>query len=238
MLFALCKGEIIIKKIGLLVKRIKSLWKFPFDSSVVILDVGGGYLRDTTRAFHGKGYKIKVLNLIAPQKSLLYNPFAYLKRDDDVFALTQTIINSSQNEFAEEFWECCEACLLASMTLYVCHKQPKERQNFITAINFLNKIKYGDVALDDEMLGQMPSLEPGVFTRVLDGLIDRLRNLSVSPIREIIQEDTLDLDAFCHQKTVLFVVLPSSDQKFDCFIDMLLDQSQRCCSNIKIIDSR
>ena len=52
--------------------------------SMVILDPKGEILRDTGYLLMKKGYKVRVLDLIDMQRSHCYNPFVYLRDDNDV----------------------------------------------------------------------------------------------------------------------------------------------------------
>ena len=72
------------------------------NSSYVILDPKGEILRDTGYLLKLKGYEVKVLDLINMDKSHCYNPFVYLKNDNDVQRLVlqkvhkQTILSGIQ----------------------------------------------------------------------------------------------------------------------------------------------
>ena len=52
--------------------------------SYVILDPKGEIVRDTGHLLEKNGYEVKVLDLINMEKSHCYNPFIYLKTDNDV----------------------------------------------------------------------------------------------------------------------------------------------------------
>ena len=52
--------------------------------SMVILDPKGEILRDTGWLLKKKGYKVRVLDLIDMERSHCYNPFVYLRNDNDV----------------------------------------------------------------------------------------------------------------------------------------------------------
>ena len=52
--------------------------------SYVVLDPKGEILKDTGNLLKLNGYEIKVLDLINMQKSHCYNPFVYLKNDNDI----------------------------------------------------------------------------------------------------------------------------------------------------------
>lgn len=54
------------------------------NTSMVILDPKGEIIRDTGYLLEEKGYEVRVLDLINMDKSHCYNPFVYLKNDNDV----------------------------------------------------------------------------------------------------------------------------------------------------------
>ena len=52
--------------------------------SFVVTDPKGDTVRDYTNVLVEEGYQIKILNVINPEQSDGYNPFAYIEKDDDV----------------------------------------------------------------------------------------------------------------------------------------------------------
>lgn len=63
--------------------------------SFVTLDPKGEILRDTGYLLEQKGYEVKVLDLINMDKSHCYNPFVYLKSDNDVQRLVTNLFKST-----------------------------------------------------------------------------------------------------------------------------------------------
>lgn len=64
-------------------------------SSYVILDPKGEILRDVGGLLEKEGYKIKVLDLVTPSLSHCYNPFKYMKDDNDVQKLVSNLFKST-----------------------------------------------------------------------------------------------------------------------------------------------
>lgn len=64
-------------------------------SSYVVLDPKGEILRDTGNLLEEKGYEVRVLDLINMEKSHCYNPFKYLKTDNDVQRLVTNLFKST-----------------------------------------------------------------------------------------------------------------------------------------------
>ena len=65
------------------------------NTSMVILDPKGEIVRDTGALLKKKGYEVKVLDLINMEKSHCYNPFVYLKNDNDVQKLVTNLFKVS-----------------------------------------------------------------------------------------------------------------------------------------------
>ena len=61
------------------------------NTSMVILDPKGEIIRDTGYLLEEKGYEVRVLDLINMDKSHCYNPFVYLKNDNDVQKLVKNL---------------------------------------------------------------------------------------------------------------------------------------------------
>ena len=103
------------------------------NSSFIIADPKGEILRAVAPLLLEKGYDVKVFNLIEPQNSDGYNPFVYIRSDEDVMKLITNLIqnttpkNATQND---PFWEKSEIALDTALMLYLLHEAPPEEQNF------------------------------------------------------------------------------------------------------------
>ena len=65
------------------------------NNSYIILDPKAEILRDTGYLLEEKGYEVRVLDLINMDKSHCYNPFVYLKNDNDVQKLVTNLFKST-----------------------------------------------------------------------------------------------------------------------------------------------
>lgn len=77
-------------------------------SSYVITDPKGSLIHETGKMFLDAGYRIKVFDLINRDKSDCYNPFEYLKTEDDILKLINNLISnttSPKSKNAGDFWE-------------------------------------------------------------------------------------------------------------------------------------
>lgn len=72
------------------------------NTSLVVLDPKGENLRATGGLLKEKGYEIRVLDLINMPKSHCYNPFVYLRDDNDVQRLVTNLFNVNNSERCTE----------------------------------------------------------------------------------------------------------------------------------------
>ena len=78
------------------------------NSSQVILDPKGEILRDVGNLLEKAGYEIKVLDLISMEKSHCYNPFVYLRNDNDIQRLVTNLFKSTTpkgSQSNDPFWD-------------------------------------------------------------------------------------------------------------------------------------
>ena len=88
------------------------------------------------------GYNVKVLNLIDMAKSDGYNPFRYIREENDVVKLVTNIIsNTTPKETAptDPFWEKSESMFLQALFYYVWLEMPPNRKNFQSVLELLSE---------------------------------------------------------------------------------------------------
>ena len=93
------------------------------------------------------GYNVKVLNLIDMAKSDCYNPFNYIRTENDVIKLvTNLISNTTPKESAptDPFWEHAEGMLLQALFYYVWLEMPPNQKNFQSVLKLLSEAEVDD----------------------------------------------------------------------------------------------
>ena len=133
------------------------------NTSFVCLDPKGELLRDTGNLLKSKGYEIKVIDLINMEKSHCYNPFVYLRNDNDIQRLVTNLFKNTTpkgSQSQDPFWDQAAQMLLLALIFYLHYEAPEDEQNFPTVMEM---IRAGEVHEDDEG-----------FVSPLDELFDRL----------------------------------------------------------------
>ncbi len=139
------------------------------------------------------GYNVKVLNLIDMAKSDCYNPFRYIRTENDVIKLVTNIIsNTTPKESAptDPFWEHAESMLLQALVYYVWLEMPTNQKNFQSVLKLLSEAEVNDKKeslltarmkklLDTSPLGeQHPAYRQ--YMKVVRGAGDTVRSIIIS----------------------------------------------------------
>lgn len=103
------------------------------NTSFVVLDPKGELVRDTGYLLEQKGYEVRVLDLLNMEKSFCYNPFVYLRDDNDVQRLVTNLFKSTTpkgSQSQDPFWDTAASMLLLALIFYLKYEAPEDEQNF------------------------------------------------------------------------------------------------------------
>ena len=218
------------------------------NSSYVVLDPKGELLRDTGNLLSGKGYDIKVLDLINMERSHCYNPFVYLRSDNDIQRLVTNLFKNTTpkgSQSQDPFWDQAATMLLLALIFYLHYEAPPEEQNFPMVMEM---IRAGEVREDDETyksaldilferlemrnpehiaLKYYRSYHSGsgkTLKSIQITLISRLEKFNLESLASITQNDELELWSIGEKKTAVFAIIPDNDSSFSFLVGMLYTQ--------------
>ena len=118
--------------------------------SYFVLDCKGELLRDCGGLLERMGYEIKVVDLLNMEKSHCYNPFAYLKNDNDVQKMVTNLFKSTTpkgSQSNDPFWDTAASMLLMALVFYLHYEAPEDEKNFAMIMEML---RAGEVREDDD----------------------------------------------------------------------------------------
>ena len=217
-------------------------------SSYVITDPKGSLISEVGQLLQRARYEIKVLNTINFQKSMHYNPFAYLRSEKDILKLVNTIILNTKGEGAqstEDFWVKAERLYYTALIGYIFYEAPEEEKNIIT---LLDMIDASDTREDDEdyknpvdlMFDRLAERDPEHFAvkqyakyklaagktakSILISCGARLAPFDIRELRELMEYDEMELDTLGDRKTALFLIMSDTDATFNFVIAILQSQ--------------
>ena len=96
-----------------------------------MLDCKGELLRDCGGLLERMGYEIKVVDLLNMEKSHCYNPFAYLKNDNDVQKMVTNLFKSTTpkgSQSNDPFWDTAASMLLMALVFYLHYEAPEDEK--------------------------------------------------------------------------------------------------------------
>ena len=216
--------------------------------SMVVTDPKGELLRKTGGLLEREGYEVRVFDLINPETSFCYNPFAYVRDDKDVLKLINNLIRNTTPKGAQSsdpFWEKSETALLQALMLYLLHEAPPEEQNFSMIMEMLGSAQ---VKEDDEeyqspldiLFERLEMRNPesiavkqyAIYKQaagktaksILISCGARLAPFDIAELRELMSYDEMELDMIGDQRTALFIVISDTDDTFNFVVAMMYSQ--------------
>lgn len=217
-------------------------------SSYVITDPKGELLKTMGKMFEKNGYKIKIFNLINMSKSSKYNPFVYIREQEDVIKLIKNLIkntNGPNSKDSGDFWEKSEIMLLQAIMFYLIDFGNENEKNFPTLMkllrfaeakeedeNFLSPLDLLFVELEEEYPEHIAVLNYKDYKKaagktaksILISISARLSILSTDNVRNILSDDELEIDKVGDEKTAFFLLIPDSNPSYNFLAAILYTQ--------------
>ena len=213
--------------------------------SMVITDPKAELLRKTGGVLERNGYEVRVFDLINPETSWCYNPFAYVRDDKDVLKLINNLIRNTTPKGAQSsdpFWEKSETALLQALMLYLLHEAPPEEQNFPMIMEMIGSAQ---VKEDDEdyqspldiLFERLEMRDPesiavkqyAIYKQaagktaksILISVGVRLAAFNLKQIANLTCTDELDLYSIGEKKVALFCCIPDADTSMNYLVGMI-----------------
>ena len=217
-------------------------------SSYVVTDPKGTVLNEVGKALKEGGYAIKVLNTINFKKSMHYNPLAYIRSEKDILKLVNTIIANTKgegNQSGEDFWVKAERLYYSALIGYIWYEAPDDEKNLNTLIEMINasEAREDDESFEnpiDKLFKELEQENPEHFAvrqykkyklaagktakSILISCGARLAPFDIAELRELTEDDELELDTLGDKKTALFVVISDTDDTFNFIVAIMYTQ--------------
>lgn len=213
--------------------------------SYIVTDPKSEILRAVGPLLAEMSYTVKVLDLIDPDRSDCFNPFAYVQDDKDVLKLIRNFIKNTTPKGAHEsdpFWSKSETALDTALMLYLLHEAPPEEQNFETMTYMIENadVREDDpdyqspldllfAALEEEDPDHLAVRQYKIFKQaeartarsILVTAAVRLAPFTLPSIKRITSRDDMELSRLGERKQVVFCVIPDSDDTLNFLVGML-----------------
>ncbi len=220
-------------------------------SSYVVTDPKGTIVLECGKMLQKAGYRIKIINTVNMDKSMHYNPFAYIHNEEDILNLANTIISNTQgdgNKSGEDFWVKAERLLYCALIALIYYEFPAEEKNFGTLLWLINQCETREedetfknrVDLAFERVEQQKGedhfavrqykkykLAAGKTAKsILISCGARLAPFDIEKVRKMMAYDEMELDTLgdANQKTALFVIVSDTSTTYNFIVAMMYTQ--------------
>ena len=211
------------------------------------LDKDGKPVRNEKGKIIYEPYKIRVFNTINFQKSMHFNPFAYIHSEKDILKIVTTLIANTKGEgkAGDDFWVKAETLLYTALIGYIYYEAPANEQNFATLVEMLNAM---EVREDDEsfknavdlLFDALEQKDPDHFAlrqykkyklaagktakSILISCGARLAPFDIPQLREVMAYDELELDRIGDRKTAVFFIISDTTQTYNFLVALAFSQ--------------
>ena len=229
-------------------RRVPTSYLCQANTSFVVLDPKGELVRDTGHLLEQKGFEVRVLDLLNMERSHCYNPFVYLRNDNDVQRLVTNLFKSTtpkDSKSNDPFWDTAASMLLLALIFYLHYEAPPDEQNFPMVMEMLRAadVREEDETYQsplDELFERLEMRSPNhiavkyykdyhsgsakTLKSIQITLAARLEKFNLESLAGLTATDELDLPSLGEKKVALFALIPDNDTSFNFLVSVLYTQ--------------
>lgn len=220
------------------------------NSSFVVTDPSGDIMAETADFLEKKkGYKIVCFNIQDMLASNRYNPFHYVKCNEDIPIMINCLMKNTDNgkSGGDPFWDRSETALLCACCGYLFEARPESERNFANVMKMLRMVKIDENGKSDKkndldlLFEDWESKYPESFAvknyktfkmapgkTALSILITAGVRLGtffdLEKVANLTSYDEMELEEIGKRKTALFIVTPQGDTTYSFLVSMLYTQ--------------
>ena len=218
------------------------------NASYIVTDPKGTVVEECGKMLQMGGYEIKILNTINFKQTMRYNPFRYIYCENDILKLVNCIMENTKGEDSkggEDFWAKAEALYYQALIAYIWYEAPEEEKNMTMMLDMLNasEVREEDETFKnavDMLFDQLEAEKPDHFAvrqyrkyklaagktakSILISCGARMAPFDIAEVRQMMEEDDLELELIGDRKTALFCIVSDTDMTFNFISAMVYTQ--------------
>ena len=219
------------------------------NSNFVVTDPKGNLVREVGKMLEKAGYAVQIFDLIRLKNSDRFNPFHYMKSELDIDRISEAITEGTKKSehTGEDFWVQAELMLQRALIgyLYFDSKDPETgvqlyMPNLGHVADLLRNMyrEDPDVASPvEQMFEELNEHQPNNYAykqwKLFQNFRGETRNSVVAilssrysifdheDVRNLISEDTMEMDTWNTKKTAVFIAIPETNNAFN-FLSSIL----------------
>ena len=219
-----------------------------FNSSYVVTDPSAELIGSTAQAMMNHGYRVKLINLADMSYSDKYNPFRYIKKDEDVLTLVDCLMKNTDDSEAskgDQFFAKAEQCLFLSLFYYIYYEEPPEKQNLNRVMELYREAKASEGKENfqsdlDKRFAELEKRNPNhiavanyhtfqqgtgkTLKSILISFGVRMNPFNVPSLQNLVSDDTVHLEELGDRKQILYIVAPTEKTTYNFIAAMMYTQ--------------
>lgn len=223
-----------------------------FNTSLVITDPAGDLTRECGPALVANGYNVKVFNVAEMKYSCRYNPFKYVRNQQDVMTMINVFMENTDDAESgkgDQFFTKAEQCLYLAMAFYIfeVYKDQPEKQNFNTMFEMYQEANASEDSKRENEINEFdkkfielarknpnsPALKyyrifkKGTGKTLKSILISagvRLAFLAIPEVADLLSGDDLELETLGDRRQAIFMIIKAEDSTYNFITAMLFTQ--------------
>ena len=219
------------------------------NSNFVVTDPKGNLVHEVGKMLEKAGYAVKIFDLIRLKNSDRFNPFHYMKSELDIDRISEAITEGTKNSehTGEDFWVKAELMLQRALIgyLYFDSKDPETgvqlyMPNLGHVADLLRNMYREDPDVPspvEQMFEELNEHQPNNYAykqwKLFQNFRGETRNSVVAilssrysifdheDVRNLISEDTMEMETWNTKKTAVFIAIPETNNAFN-FLSSIL----------------
>ena len=219
------------------------------NSNFVVTDPKGNLVHQVGKMLEKAGYAVRIFDLIRLKNSDRFNPFHYMKSELDIDRISEAITEGTKKSehTGEDFWVQAELMLQRALIgyLYFDSKDPETgvqlyMPNLGHVADLLRNMYREDPDVPspvEQMFEELNEHQPNNYAykqwKLFQNFRGETRNSVVAilssrysifdheDVRNLISEDTMEMDTWNTKKTAVFIAIPETNNAFN-FLSSIL----------------
>lgn len=196
--------------------------------SYVVVDADGIMMTTTKKMFKENGYEVKVFDLNNVLHSNHYNPFMYIRDEDDVKIMASSLTENTE----DDLWENTKEALLQAIIFYLVRYKEKDDQTLTMLAKLLKLAKTDlpdtysqlDKIFDEVRVNNKDDICVKKYDEfklassktthaIITYLADKFRNFDDEKIEvgSLTSRDDMEFEKIGDRKTIVYIVLPTGN---------------------------
>ncbi len=212
-------------------------------SNYIIVDFDGVYFKDTADDFLARGYAVKSINLMKPEVSDGYNPFAYIRNEVDVEVIVQCIMDNTNSGYylrtpgkervvvknlEQSFLRILISCYMKygtskTLTAAVNLLASEDREEKLGKL-FSGQFPQGPNEMECKRFQIFKQDAGEQYPDILQSCYERIQFFKDERVMALTKTEPLNFQHLYLAKEVLYIVIPSALRQVELFTSIILSQ--------------